>query len=105
MIRPKEGTMRRLALVMFAAGCGYPAEDFREDYVDAYCSWASDCNWYESADVCADAYVDWAPEDEGCFDPKAARDCIDALEALQCPEVEAEVDFPDACNAVYQCSE
>lgn len=105
MMRAWGGSMRRVVVLLFAAGCGYPAEKFQDDYVASYCAWAGDCHWYESSDVCADAYADWAPADEGCYDAKAAKDCIDALEALQCPAAEAAVDFPDACNAVYLCAE
>lgn len=95
--------MRRSVLLFALAGCGYPAEDFRADYVASYCAWGADCHWYESVALCEAAYVDWAPADETCFDPKAARDCVDALDALACPLVEESVEFPDACNAVYVC--
>ncbi len=105
MMRAWGGSMRRVVVLLFAAGCGYPAEDFRDDYVASYCAWAGDCHWYESAAVCADAYAEWAPAEGDCYDPKAAKDCIDALELLQCPDAEAAVDFPDACNAVYLCAE
>lgn len=102
MMRDLGASMSGLWLLALA-GCGPDEASFREDYVASYCAWASECQWYEDADACGAAYVDWAPADTSCFDARAAKDCLDALDALQCPTAGASVEFPDACNVVYSC--
>jgi hypothetical protein len=96
------GWMLSFVGLLIASGCGTSPEKFHDDYLESYCSYASDCHMYESADACADAYVDWAPDD-ACFDAGAATDCIKALDEAACPTSESPVEFPDACNAVYTC--
>jgi hypothetical protein len=92
-------------LVLILVACGYPEDDFRTDYVDAYCGWAADCGWYADAGTCTADYAAWdGPSDQcGDYDAHAARDCVKALQVLACPVDDPASEFPSACSAVYPC--
>lgn len=94
-----------LAAVLLV-GCGYSEATFQEEYVEVYCAWTVDCQFYDDESACREAYSDFPAADRSdCeYDGRAARDCVNELDALECPTVENEpIAFPNACNAVWTC--
>jgi hypothetical protein len=90
-------------LLWFA--CAYDEATFAEKYQTAWCDWASDCGYFESADACVAASdASDPPSYDGCtYAGAEAYACVDALEVLACPEGGAFPERPVACDAVYAC--
>lgn len=100
----------RLGLV-FILGCAdeeqerlVSEETYPEEYAEAMCSLQVDCEMRNDLESCktetADRWVDKL--DQGCFDEAAARECLDALESIDCAGFENHE--ADHCTDVDECS-
>ncbi len=97
--------MRALAgiLPVLAAGC-YTVDEFRADLVEATCDLYARCELLEAVDYadrgeCVEEMSAVQADDEiPCdpYDPRAARECIDALNQRDCDSESLE-SWPEAC--------
>ncbi|MBN2797654.1 MAG: hypothetical protein JXX28_00760 [Deltaproteobacteria bacterium] len=103
--------MRAMWLLVLGLGaCSFPTEDFVYEATVSDCTWAMDCleddvltfyGW-DSQETCQE---DRGPVlsalSVGCaeYEKRAAKDCIEALEARTCGD--AEITWPSVCDGVY----
>lgn len=91
---------------LFAVGCGTSPDEFNEKFADAYCKTAVTCDGtvtFESESDCK-AFLEGfnSVAAESCdFDPKASKDCLDEVEAVDCDTLN---DTP-SCDKVYSGDE
>lgn len=101
-------------LFSLLAGCAMPEETFWDKQVETNCAVAVSCaveeSEYADVDECIDdARIDNNPVKDNCdYDGKAARDCIDGMEAWAadgCPVKQDDdlADLIDRCDVVYDC--
>jgi len=100
--------MRRLIVlsVLWASGCSYPEEDFRDDLDAASCDWQTDCYGYQSYDGCiVEAQESRSEIADGCtYSADAARECVRDYAAIDCPDGdEHSAAVPSACEVVWDC--
>lgn len=110
-LRPKVSStrIRLVPLVAMAAFVGLSAapddalaafteDNFREEYEDIVCSLLQEC----AGISCDDNSVSYEDLDECEYDSRAAKDCADGLESLDC-DAWSDGGFPSACEWVYDC--
>lgn len=92
-----------IALMVFAAACGYAEADYIVDEAEAACVFTVECypGLYDSIEDCVTATQSVTPPAGCSFDGDAAKECVEGLEAMACPEEGAAPAFPAACDAVY----
>ncbi len=97
---------RTLAILatLTLASC-YSAARFEDQYLDARCDWYTACypEVYTNVEVCEGQLADERDRSQCELDEEAARACVDAWEALACPDGPSMPDFPSDCDAVYAC--
>lgn len=88
---------------MFAAACGYSEEDYVVDEAAAACDFTVACypGLHDSVDDCITTTQTVAPAAGCSFDAVAAKECVEGIEAMACPEEGAAPEFPASCDAVY----
>ena len=97
-----------LAAAVGASGC-YKEDEYLADFADAYCGWLERCEHletigYDSVDDCGEERLLKNEQDIESFgavcaeyDPKAAKECVEGLEAQECVELESI--YPEACQS------
>ena len=97
-------------VALLLLGC-YTEAEFQVDYDAAICDWKVMCaaDQVGSAEEClADATAAYtAPADSCVYDDAAAADCADGVRDLPCAselEEGESVEFPAACDEVWDCS-
>ena len=99
---------------MIATGCGGgPSEDeFAEEFAKVYCAKMFECfdsmagKMYEDEEACRETMEgDGKPsekEDDCDYDSKAADDCLDAFDAMECDDLKTG-DIPPECDPDKLC--
>lgn len=92
-----------LIVTVALTACGYSESDYVNDEVEASCAFTVACypGLYDSMDDCVETAVGVLAVTGCVFDSEAARECVDGIEAMDCPEDGAVPPFPPACDAVY----
>ena len=96
--------MRVWSLVALSAvGCGFSEEKYLETYAVASCEFTIACypELYASIDDCVAQVSEGDPTEACTYDAAAARDCVDGVEAMECPGEGEFPEFPAACANVY----
>ncbi len=94
-----------IAALLLLVGCGMSEARFQRRADEETCAWMHDC-FGDNYDAClSDAEASWAGIDtSNCsYDPGAARDCVDGLEELDCPQDDDDAGFPYVCTEVWAC--
>jgi hypothetical protein len=102
MFSKEEPMLKRILLCLVVgavlAGCRFKEERFMEESLEASCVWIAEClELFETADACIEEYQEAVLLDFCEYDPKAAKECVKALQELTCDDTEV----PDECNEVY----
>lgn len=95
---------RTFLAILLLAGCGVSEDRFLVEGVDAFCAAIATCTGHVPTEGCVDTVR--AADRQGCdYDPKAADDCLAALEAPTCVLHEGtgrtSLDVPEACASVW----
>ncbi len=92
-----------VALMLLAAACGYAEADYVIDEAEAACVFTVECypGLHDTVEDCVTVTQTVAPAAGCSFDSDAAKECVEGLEAMACPEEGAAPAFPAACDAVY----
>lgn len=92
-----------VAVVLLTAACGYAETDYVIDEAEAACMFTVECypGLYDSVEDCVIVNQNVAPAAGCSFDSDAAKECVEGVEAMACPEEGAAPAFPAACDAVY----
>lgn len=96
-------TMLPVAALLALAAC-YNEASFDDDLADVGCAWTVECypDLFADVDACkAEADTGTASDVVCTFDAAAAKDCIDAWEALACPAEGETPEYPSVCDNVY----
>lgn len=97
---------RSLPLLLVAAGlsaCAYGEDVYAEDYAEASCEFTVQCypDLHASVEACLETVTIGEGTDACTYDAGAARDCVDGVREMACPEEGAFPEFPAACANVY----
>ena len=96
--------MRHTILIGLLTGCGWSEARFLTVGLEEWCTASADCEGTYDVDACIDHIR--AVDRDGCdYDPSAAAQCIDALDAATCEPLPALGTFafePDpACDSIW----
>jgi hypothetical protein len=102
-----------VSAALLIAGCGVPPDEFVPEYAQSYCEYLLECGDHAqltfdgitSIDQClATKGPEVDDEASSCdFKRSAAKDCLDLMTILTCPEDPADVDanLPPTCADVF----
>ena len=93
-----------IAAVVTLAACGYSEDRFNDDLTEAWCEHLVECDLTEDTiDECiAEAGDEDTSDFADCdFDSQAARDCVQAVQGLECPDTGEFSMLPAVCGDVY----
>ncbi|MBN1335410.1 MAG: hypothetical protein JXB39_05570 [Deltaproteobacteria bacterium] len=109
--------MRRIPAVsalVFLAACGPSRDNFIDAYIETVCEKVLECQeeddsiQFDDQAECEGFFGVFIDDDafEDCdYDKGAARDCLDAIEELDCDFDEEGLEAVDACEDVWDCTD
>lgn len=92
-------------------GCGLSEDKYAEESIRLSCEFIMECyadlELYASVDECiTEVTADSEDPPDTCeYDAKAAKDCLSALEDMECPAEGELPETPAACEDVYVCED
>jgi hypothetical protein len=99
-------------VTLLIAACGPSRADFVDEYIEALCEWAMDCQEeegrivYEDQEECEEfggTIIDESDFDDCDYDKDAAKECIDAVRNLDCEPSDDFFEDMEVCDKVWTC--